>query len=111
MSDYIRKHFYAVTQLIDGELNFYSHWERLHPESKVYGVVWNKYLCYGFMFVTKQAAKKMRSRIIQYDSNGKYKITPISAGRYERALKFVNGLQNDGVSAEILEIELEKFVW
>lgn len=102
-------HVYMVTQTIDGETNYYSHWERLHPESKVYGVVWNKYLCYGFVFQNKRDAKKMRSRIIAFDPNGKYIVTPISIDRLNRATKFVNELSKADISDENFEIKLNKF--
>lgn len=86
-------HLYYVETLIDGQKHYYSHWERLHITSSVYGIVWNEYLAYGYAFTDKAKARQMRSKIIQYDRRTKCRVVPIRADLLEKSLKIVAGLK------------------
>lgn len=88
-----------VTQRINGIKNYFSHWEPLHELSLVKGIVWNEYLCYGCIFKERTHARKMLSRIRQYDNRSKYRIEVILSSELEKSKKIVSemlaGLKNN----------------
>lgn len=53
--------------MVNGQKNYYSHWERLEPRSSVYGIVWQEYLAYAYIYTSNRKAKKMVERIKGYD--------------------------------------------
>lgn len=88
-----QEYLYFVTQKIAGVKHYYSHWERLHPSSPVYGIVWNEHLCYGHSFTDEIEAKKMRSRILKYDNRVKVRVEPINKSLVKKSLESLEGMQ------------------
>lgn len=75
MNSYITKPWLIVIKLPDG-INYFCGWERLAPESPVFGIVWDTDIEYAHVFKTKAEAKRMRSRMREYDSRQDYYIVP-----------------------------------
>lgn len=74
----IEKHYFLISQKIDGEDNYFCKWERLHPTSQVFGIIWDTDIDYARIFIRKIDAKKERSRMIHYDKRGKYIVVPMT---------------------------------
>lgn len=91
MSLFIEKHYYAIVQVIDGKRHYYCRWEKLHPESKIWGIVWDWSLGWAFrdggLFESKQQAKKMRSRIAAFDRKVPCKIVSINNSLIKKELE------------------------
>lgn len=93
MSASTKTPYYVITQVINGIKNYYSHWERLHAESSVYGVIWQERLAYAYIFVSHQDVKKMARRIKDYDNRINILIEPVTIIdiKYSIALVKANG--------------------
>lgn len=80
-------------QKIENIKHYYSHWERLQESSKVYGVVWNEFLAYCYLFTSKRQAKEMMKRIIEYDPKLKCSIEDFNNKDIEIALGHIRALK------------------
>lgn len=74
MSTYIINHYWLITQKINGEVNYFCNWERLHDSSPVFGIVWDTDINYAHIFTDKTQARAERGRMYKYDSRGNYKV-------------------------------------
>lgn len=75
--------------MVNGIKNYYSHWERLHAKSAVYGIVWQEHLAYAYIYTNHKSVKKMLGRIKEYDNKINALIEPITLEQVNEAFVFV----------------------
>lgn len=85
---------YWIVQTIDNEVHYYQYFERLHPTSQAWGIVWNEYACFGNRFLDRSAAKYFKGLIERFDPSIKCKVVSVNNSLIKKSKEIVVNLKS-----------------